>query len=182
METPVWYHDIKTRFAGKVLLERESAPGELEITIGKEDAKDLLKALKGMPVGAFEHLADLTAFDNAPSTPRFHMVYELISMTQRLRCSVIVPLDEVIQPKVDSICDLWKGANWLEREVYDMYGIHFEGHPDLRRILLPDVFVGAPLRKDFIADYRQEYVGAAQNEAQATFDPFGNTVVKGVED
>lgn len=180
METPAWYHEIKTQFAGKIISERESAPRELEIKIEKDFAKDLLRALKGLPVGAFEHLADLTAYDASPGTPRFHMVYELISMTQRIRCSVIVPLDETIQPKVDSICDLWKGANWLEREVYDMYGIHFEGHPDQRRILLPPQFVGWPLRKDFVADYRQEYAASDSNEG--VFDPFGNTVVKGAED
>jgi len=180
METPAWYQDIKTQFAGKIISERESAPRELEIKVEKDFAKDLLRALKNLPVGAFEHLADLTAYDNAPGTPRFHMVYELISMTQRIRCSVIVPLDETVLPKVDSICDLWKGANWLEREVYDMYGIHFEAHPDLRRILLPPQFVGWPLRKDFVADYRQEY--ATSDSTEGVFDPFGNTVVKGAED
>jgi len=93
---------------------------------------------------------------------------------------VIVPLEEVIQPKVQSICDLWLGANWLEREVFDMYGIQFEGHPDQRRILLPEVFVGYPLRKDFVADYRQEYTGSSASDQ--VFDPFGNTVMKNVED
>lgn len=180
METPAWYQEIKNQFASKILGERESAPGELEISIGPDDVKALLKALKLLPVGAFDHLADLTAFDNAPGTPRFHMVYELISMAARIRCSVIVPLQETIQPKVSSICDLWLGANWLEREVYDMYGIQFEGHPDQRRILLPEVFVGYPLRKDFVADYRQEYTGAS--ESDQVFDPFGNTVMKSVED
>ncbi|MEO5666521.1 MAG: NADH-quinone oxidoreductase subunit C [Bdellovibrionota bacterium] len=181
METPVWYHEIKTQFAGHILSERESAPGELEISVVKEHAHSLLKALKTLPQGAFEHLADLTAFDNAPGTPRFHMVYELISMTQRIRCAVIVPLEEVISPKADTITDLWLGANWLEREVYDMYGIHFDGHPDMRRILLPPQFVGSPLRKDFIADYRQDYV-VEEDGNEGIFDPFGNTVVKGVED
>jgi NADH-quinone oxidoreductase subunit C len=180
METPAWYPEIKTRFGEKILSERFSAPGELEISVSKDAAKDLLRALKTLSVGGFDHLADLTAFDAAPATPRYHMVYELVSMTQKARCSVVVPLDELVQPKVDSICDLWKGANWLERETYDMYGIQFEGHPDLRRILLHESFVGWPLRKDFVVDYRQEYATSTDNSG--VFDPFGNTVVKNVEE
>jgi NADH:ubiquinone oxidoreductase subunit C len=180
MEIPAWYNSLKAQYAHAIVGERESAPGELEIVVRKEHAKEFLAHIQRLPQGAFEHLADLTAYDNSPRTPRFHMVYELISMTLRQRCSVLVPLDEVIEPRVDSVCSLWKGANWLEREVYDMYGIHFVGHPDLRRILLPEAFVGWPLRKDFVGDYRQEF--ALESDGEEMFDPFGNTLVQNVEE
>jgi len=78
-------------------------------------------------------------------------------------------------PSIATVSDLWLGANWLERETYDLLGIQFQGHPDQRRILLPPSFHGHPLRKDFVVDYRQKFPEAVgENE---TFDPFGNNIV-----
>ena len=146
---------------------------EPEFTVSVKEFKTLLADLRAR---GFVHLADLTAYDEHPQKPRFQVVYELISLKEKSRCAIIVPL-EMDDPKIETVTDLWAGANWLEREVYDMYGIVFENHPDMRRILLPNSFKGYPLRKDFVVDYRQEFDKSLAEEG--LFDPFGNTLVRG---
>ena len=102
----------------------------------------------------FDLLTDATALDRYPMEPRFELNYQLISipLKQKLRIRVKLSGND---PVVDSLFPVWKGANWLEREIFDMFGIQFTGHPDLRRILLPDDWEGHPLRKDFpVEGYR----------------------------
>ena len=94
----------------------------------------------------FMLLADITAVDWWPREPRFEVVYHLASADRRLRLKTRLAGSGARLPTVKP---LWPAANWLEREVYDMYGIVFDGHPDLRRILMPEGFVGYPLRKDY---------------------------------
>ena len=95
-------------------------------------------------------LSDLTAIDylNLARTPRFDVVYHLYSLEHYHRLRLKVPVEEE-DCSVESICDLWSGASFMEREVYDMFGIGFSGHPNLERILMPDNWKGHPLRKDF---------------------------------
>lgn len=174
-----WYTAVKEAFGGAILAERESAPGELELTVKADQAYAMLEALQKLPDGPFEHLADLTAYDAAPASPRFYVVYELISMLRKERLAILAPVSDE-DPRIRSVCSLWEGANWLERETFDMLGIHFEGHPDHRRLLMPVDFVGYPLRKDFVVDHRQVFKqGPFESE---TFDPFGNTIVQGQEE
>ena len=106
----------------------------------------------------FEMLTDLTAVDYLPRTPRFEVVYHLFSPArgQRVRVKAPVPEEEA---SIASAVDLFPSANWMEREVWDLYGIRFEGHPDLRRILLYEEFQGHPLRKDYPKERRQPLVG-----------------------
>ncbi len=172
-----WAEQVKKEFEADLLAVRESSPNEFEFSIKPERAKALLEYLKNLPHGPFEHLADLTAYDEFPKNPRFFVVYELISMMRKMRCSVVAPVsDKGGVCQIETVCtDLWPGANWLEREVYDMFGIEFTGHPDLRRILLPPSFKGHPLQKDFVVDYRQEFPQTLK--ADPGFDPFGNTIV-----
>jgi NADH-quinone oxidoreductase subunit C len=165
-----FFDELKTKYN---LTIRESAPSEPELKVSVQNFKELLKDLQSR---GYVHMADLTAYDEAPASPRFHVVYELISMESKKRCSVVVPVSD-LDPKISTVTDIWKGAEWLEREVYDMYGIVFEGHADMRRILLPHTFKGHPLRKDFIVDYRQEFEKKVVDEGM--FDPFGTTVVRG---
>ena len=96
----------------------------------------------------FKMLVDLFGVDRRPQENRMEVVYHLLNMKERarVRIRVKVPFDD---PKVPSLTPYWKGANWFEREVYDMFGITFPGHPDLRRILMWEGFDGYPLRKDF---------------------------------
>lgn len=172
MTLATWAQELATQHAASL---RESAVGEPEFTVdcqsNKKAAHALLSELQNR---GYVHLADLTAYDETAKAARFHVIYELISLKEKKRCAVIAVLQNE-NPTVVTITDLWKGANWLEREVYDMYGISFEGHPDQRRILLPPSFKGFPLRKDFIVDYRQDY---EKSNLEEGFDPFGATIVK----
>jgi len=110
---------------------------------------DVLQVLK--TEAGFDMLAELTAVDylHYPNaTDRYGVIYGLTNTTSGERLWLKVMLNDP-DPSVTTACPLWKAADWLEREVYDMFGIVFEGHPDLRRILLPDEFVAFPLRKDY---------------------------------
>src|ERR1700747_2772103 len=103
----------------------------------------------------FNLLSDATCVDRFPVEPRFELNYHLLSIPRRdrvrLRTSVSLQ-----HPVIDSLVPVWPGADWLEREIFDLFGIRFEGHPDLRRILLPDGFDGAPLRRDFPVEGKRE--------------------------
>jgi NADH-quinone oxidoreductase subunit C len=108
----------------------------------------LLEALTQARDAGFAVLTDLTAIDRLPMEPRFEIVYLVTNYTTpaRFRLKVRLHADDPVLP---SAIPVYPGANWLEREVFDMFGIRFEGHPDLKRILMPDDWEGHPLRKDF---------------------------------
>ncbi len=132
---------------------------------GKPDRiVDVCRFLRDDAELAFDFLADLTAVDYLGSTPRFEVVYHLKSLTRghRLRVKTRVPEDGA---QLDSVVGVWRGADWLERETWDLYGIRFEGHPDLRRIYLYEEFEGHPLRKDYPKERRQPLVTRADLDA-----------------
>ena len=95
----------------------------------------------------FDFLTDLTALDDPKREKRFEVIYQLYSFPHNVRLRLKAPLGE--KESIESVVSLWAAANWLEREAYDMFGIRFRGHPDLRRILLPEEWQGHPLRKDY---------------------------------
>ncbi len=144
---------VKDAF-GERVLESHCHCGDATVIIPREQALDILRALRDQPAFAFNFLMDLTAVDYLGQQPRFQVVYHLYSLGHnfRLRVKIRVPEEE---PWVHSLVPLWKAANWLEREAWDMFGIRFDGHPDLRRILLYEQFVGHPLRKDYPVNKRQ---------------------------
>jgi NADH-quinone oxidoreductase subunit C len=116
---------------------------------------------------ALDFLVDLTAVDYLGREPRFEVVYHLRSMKSGARLRVKAPLlepEDGSNPSIDSVVSLWPGANWFEREVWDLYGIKFAGHPDLRRILMYEEFIGHPLRKDYPKEKRQPLVRRDPNE------------------
>ncbi|MFM8998541.1 MAG: NADH-quinone oxidoreductase subunit C [Actinomycetota bacterium] len=121
------------------------ARGQAVLTVDRDDLRDALAFLAEEPF-ALGFLANVTATDWPDATPRFWVAYELLSIAHhhRLRVKVGVPDED---PRIPSIVDRFPTANWHERETYDFFGITFEGHPDLRRILLPDGWEGHPLRK-----------------------------------
>lgn len=135
---------IKKDF-GEDIIEVSEFRGEVTIIVNKDKNIEFLSYLR--KEFSIDFLVDVTAVDWYPKKPRFEVVYSLYSLNLKERLRVKVPVDD--GEKVRSATQLWKGAGWLEREVYDMFGIEFEGHPDLRRILLWDDFPGHPLRKDF---------------------------------
>ena len=129
--------------------------GELTLTVRAPDYLAAAQALRDDPALAFEQLMDLAGMDLSSwkdqphDGPRFVVVAHLLSITKnwRLRLKVICPDDEL--PLVASLIEVWSAANWYEREAFDLYGILFEGHLDLRRILTDYGFIGHPMRKDF---------------------------------
>jgi NADH-quinone oxidoreductase subunit C len=120
---------------------------ESTITVPKEEILQICKFLHSDPDFQYHLLTDLCGLDLFPQVPRFEVVYHLCSIKnhQRLRLRVKVGDNE----SISSVESVWKAANWYEREVYDLFGVLFENHPDLRRILLWDGFEGHPLRKDY---------------------------------
>lgn len=131
--------------------------GAAVVLVPRDRLAAALPILRDDPTLRFEMLADLTAVDYLGRTPRFEVVYQLTSVTHRHRAQVTVPVPED-DPTVPTASATWKSALWAEREVWDMFGIRFAGHPDLRRILMYDTFVGHPLRKDYPVNQRQPLV------------------------
>ena len=125
--------------------------GELSLTIASAEIRAACAALQAAGYNFFE---DMTAVDWFPTSPRFQLSYHLLSHAFKDRIRLHVVLDDA-DPTVDSIVPVWPGANFYEREVFDLFGIRFAGHPDLRRIMLPDDWNGHPLRKDYpVEGYR----------------------------
>lgn len=132
---------------GARVIEALSARGDDIVVLQRSALRDSLRRLRDDL--SFDFLADITAVDYwRRKEPRFEVVYQILSRQTRTRLRLRVPVPES-DPTVDSLTPLWRGANFLEREVWDLYGIRFTDHPDLRRILLYDEFDGHPLRKDY---------------------------------
>jgi NADH-quinone oxidoreductase subunit C len=130
--------------------------GELTLTI---TAGQIRQAAATVQAAGYNFLEDVTAVDWFPSSPRFQLSYHILSHTYKERIRLRVLLNGVnpdgVAPTVESITSVWPSANFYEREVFDLFGIHFEGHPNLRRILMPDDWQGHPLRKDYpVEGYR----------------------------
>ena len=122
------------------------------VIVERDRIVDVCRHLRDDPALQFALLVEVTAVDRLPAEPRFEVVYHLRSMAtgERLRVKAeVADTDDGTEPSIQTVCDLWKSANWMEREVFDMFGIRFEGHPDLRRILMPEEFAAFPLRKDY---------------------------------
>ena len=154
-ESPLVLQKLQENYADALLAHEETRDGAA-VVVGKDDAYALLEYLKTDAELAYTYLVDVTAVDNSRleselvkyDYARFMVVYHLYSYGGHCRLRVKVPVHER-DLRVRSVTSLWRCANWLERETYDMFGIAFEGHPALRRILMPDDFEGYPLRKDY---------------------------------
>lgn len=142
-------HDALTARWRDAILESSWIKQELSVRIRKEALLPVLDFLKSGQ--GFNALNDIIALDLAGGaggrTSRFSLLYQLYKFPARIRIRVIVDVDE--DESVESITSIYKSADWAEREIFDMFGIRFSGHPDLRRIYMPDEFSGYPLRKDF---------------------------------
>ena len=133
------------------LLDAKLDRAELTLTVDKED---IVPALLALQAAGYDFFEDMTAVDWYPSVPRFQLSYHLLSHALKERIRLRAMVDE-FDPSVESITAIWQGANYFEREVFDLFGIRFAGHPNLRRILLPDDWKGHPLRKDYpVEGYR----------------------------
>jgi NADH-quinone oxidoreductase subunit C len=128
--------------------------GETTIVLARKVLRTVAERCRDEEKLQFNLLTDATCLDRFPMEPRFELNYHLVSipLRQKVRLRVRLSGDD---PVVDSLVPVWPGANWLEREIFDLFGIRFTDHPDLRRILLPDDWEGHPLRKDYpVEGYR----------------------------
>jgi len=127
---------------------------EMTIYVDRSSIRGACAILREGPSCPFNFLSDVTCVDWYPSEPRFEVVYHLLSIPNKERVRLKVRLDGS-SPVVESITSIWPGANYFEREVFDMFGIRFTGHPYLRRIMMPEDWEGYPLRKDYpVEGYR----------------------------
>ena len=131
---------------GEKIQEKTEFRGETTYTISPSDLRELTQFCRDEL--SFDYLIDITSIDNFGEEPRFEIVYELYSMTLGIHLRLKLRVSEDVGA-VDTISDIWPTANWHEREIYDMMGIKFNGHPDLRRILMWDGYPFFPLRKEF---------------------------------
>lgn len=150
---------IKEKFLDDIY-ETFEFRGDLVAIVNKEIIQDLMEFLKSDAALDFNMLMDLTAVDYLWQNrkPRFDVVYHLYSLAKNHRVRIKVGVDER-EPTVDSLVSLWPIADWFEREVWDMFGIKFKGHPNLKRILMYEGFQGHPLRKDYPYNKRQPLIG-----------------------
>ncbi len=127
---------------------------EMTIYVGRPFLREACVLLKEDPGCLFNYISDVTCVDWLPNEPRFEVIYHLLSTSkkERLRLKVRLSADS---PVVDSVTSIWPGANYFEREVFDLFGVRFTGHPYMRRLLMPEDWEGHPLRKDYpVEGYR----------------------------
>jgi NADH-quinone oxidoreductase subunit C len=170
---------LKAKF-GDAILETHSDFGDDTAVVRPSEWKAICQFLREDPSLSFEMLTDLCGVDYPDRVPRMEVVAHLYSLTRkhRIRVKTRIGDSELNTVELDSVTSIWKGADWLERETYDMSGVMFRGHPDLRRLLMYPEFVGHPLRKDYPADkaqplieYRTEEEAGLSLEKQAPFGP-----------
>jgi len=143
-------NSILTRLKEKIpqsVVKASEFRGELTVVVNKEHIVPVCAFLRDDPELCFDFLSDLTAVDWLTRVPRFDVIYNLYSIEKNHRVRLKVRLEQ--DQSVESVTSVWSGANWCEREVFDLFGIRFENHPNLKRILMPDDWEGHPLRKDF---------------------------------
>jgi NADH-quinone oxidoreductase subunit C len=174
------------KFVALVASLQETVPGaqierapsvdrQTTMYVSRDEAPAILRALRDRPDLAFSFLAELTAVDVWPKEPRFELIYVLVSFAHRLRVRVKVRLQGT-DPHIATACPLWPAANWLEREVWDLFGIAFDGHPDPRRLLMPEDWDGFPLRKDYPVQIRMK--PRSDEALQVTAEEFRANVMK----
>ena len=137
-------NSLGTRLGAKIR-ERIEFRGETTFVIDRADIREVAKLCKDEQ---FDYLLDISSVDNFGTEPRFEVVYELYSMSMSIHLRLKLRVSEE-DPSVDTVCDIWPTANWHEREIWDMMGLRFNNHPDLRRILMWEGYPYFPLRKEF---------------------------------
>jgi NADH-quinone oxidoreductase subunit C len=157
MEANITINKLSGRFPESII-ETHSYRGDDTAVVRKEDLLEICQFLRDDKELLYNFMMDLTAVDYLGREPRFEVVYHLYSLTFNRRFRIKTRVSES-ECSVDSIVSLWPSANWFEREAFDLYGVIFNGHPELRRILLYEDFQGHPLRKDYPIKKRQPQIG-----------------------
>jgi NADH-quinone oxidoreductase subunit C len=168
MATSSILDSLSAAMPGVSLVDAPSADGMPSILVDRSELVEVCRTLRDHPALQFSLFVDATIADLAPATPRFRTVYHLACLgaafmqpggpaeARRLRLKVLVPDDD---PRLPSLTPVYPAAGWPEREMYDLFGVTFDDHPDLRRILMPDDWEGHPLRKDYPVQIRKETSG-----------------------
>lgn len=160
--------EVLQKECGDILQDAVVELGSLVVSVDPENLTKLLTSCQNAPSLGFNLLCDITAVDWMDHRDeRFEVVYQLLSLSRLWRLTVKVPVSES-KPEVSSVVSLWVGASFMEREVWDMFGIRFVGHPDLRRILMYEEFVGHPLRKDYPVQAKQPRIPLRAPEVENT--------------
>jgi NADH-quinone oxidoreductase subunit C len=157
MDASVTLRKLSERFAGSVLETHSHRENDTAI-VKREDILDICAFLRDDQALLYNFMMDLTAVDYLGKEPRFEVVYHLYSLKFNRRVRIKAKVSES-DCSIDSIVSIWPSADWFEREAFDLYGITFKGHPELRRILLYEGFEGHPLRKDYPIKKRQPLIG-----------------------
>ena len=133
----------------QAVLEAIEFRGELTLVVPRDRLRRAAELLRAEPGLEFNFLSDISAVDRFPTEPRFELNYHLLSIPLRQTLRLRVPVPGGAESVAESMTSVWPTANWHEREIYDLFGVRFQGHPDLRRILMPEDWEGYPLRKDY---------------------------------
>ena len=139
---------VKEKF-GSAVVEITDFRDDLSVEVKPEQILELAKLVKEDPELDFAQCVDVTAIDWAKRKNRFTTVYHLYSLSKNFNLRLKATIEDAKNPKIDSVASVWPSADWYERETWDMYGIIFNNHPDLRRVYMPETFEYHPLRKDF---------------------------------
>jgi NADH-quinone oxidoreductase subunit C len=148
---------LRAQFPGGEILETGSQHGNEWARVRRDAWRAVCQFLRDDEATNLDYFIDLTCVDRFGREPRFDVVLHLYSLGKKHRVRLYGGVPEE-DPAIDTVVPLWPGANWFEREAYDLYGVRFKGHPDLRRILMYPEFVGHPLRKDYPKEKRQPLV------------------------
>lgn len=152
---------------GEAVVSTHSFRGDRTAIVDRGSLLAICERLRDDARSRFDMLMDVTAVDYLGRRPRFEVVYHLYSIEKNHRIRIKVPLEED-DVKIPSVVPLWAGADWLEREAWDLYGIRFDGHPGLKRIYLYEEFEGHPLRKDYPKQKRQPLIGPGAPDVDGT--------------
>lgn len=142
---------LKEQF-GEAIVDVQTFRGELTLVVDPEHLLAIAQYCRDYPDLDYNYLSDVSGIDYYPEEPRFGVNYHLVSLRKNRRLRLRVMWSDGDED-VPSVTGIWPSANWFERETYDMYGIPFDGHPDMRRILMPDDWDGHPLRRDYPLGY-----------------------------
>ena len=175
MDSTTLVASLQEAIPGALFESASSVDLQTTIYVSRDHVPDVARVLRDRPDLHFAFLAELTAVDFSQRDPRFELVYILVSIPNRLRLRLKVRLAGA-DPHVSTMIGVWPAANWLEREVWDLFGISFEGHPDPRRLLMPEDWDGYPLRKDYPVQIKM--TPRTAEPLQVTEEEFRASVVK----
>lgn len=176
MKTVEVLQNLKAKLADVIVSESDFL-GEITIEVKKENLIKVCAYLKQPPEPGYEVLMDLTGVDYVDPIKRTKVVYWLHNPVnlERIRVVVFAERDE----SLPTVINLWEGANWYERELYDLFGVRFEGHPDLKRILMPDDWIGHPLRRDYaLTEVPVEFKHGVKPKVPSQIIPYVKSVKK----